>query len=253
MRKVLLPVALIVPALLLTGCTNNTSSTSTTQTTSTASPDASSNPTATPTNTYDPNLKLENSDSSLGSTSLKIPSGTINKDGSFPAPTPSVNNIQPPAAAPAEEQASFSDFKTAVASSINKMLTEGAYQTTSIAGGTTFEYSVKKENNNLKAAMSSPDGKFYLLENLNVFVPVIAEQALNASGGTYARTGDGYAVNTKYAVYNFTVADNIIVSVSCTGKPEVEGGDFASWNANINYPVTSQGSNMIAKAIPMAW
>ena len=251
MRKTLLPVILIIPTLLLSGCTvNNTPAVNSNS--SESNSNSTDSPTPKTTNTYDPNLKLDNTDSSLGLTSIKVPPASIDKDGSFPAPAPTIN-AQPPADAPAEQQAIFNDFKSVVTATLNKLLTEGGSQTTNVSGGSSFQYAVDTKNNILKAAMSSPDGKSYLLENLNPFIPVIAEQALNASKGSYSYDGNNFIVNTKYATYIFSVNSNIITSVSCTGKPEIEGGDFASWEANIIYPVTQAGKTLINKAVPMAW
>ena len=212
MRKIL-PAALTATTLtltiLLTGCANTPA---TTPNTPTASP--------TPYST----TPIVQPQSALGDSNISIPQENFNKDGSFKTPTVDIAKATPPATASPEYVKTYTDFKTIITNSVNKMLETGATQTQT-QGGTSATYVIVKTSpTTYKAAAKfsnsskAPD----LLQTINMYIPSIAETSLNSPEATYSINGNQITVTTKIGTYVFGITDGLITSLNITGSETVK-------------------------------
>lgn len=241
MRKIL-PALLIVPALLLTGCSSNTERQFTTEggvaSNTTSTPVASGSPTA------PSGEKLTPPDSPLGDSSVKI--GEVNKDGSFAPPTIDVNQVTAPGGTTDAEVKMFNDFKSVITNSFNKMNQTGLIQRQNIEGKS-YTYVVAKIGENLKPAVkyswvATPE----LLQTLNVFAPVIAETSLSTQNGKYSLSGNVYTVVTSKGVYKFTVTDGLITGME---KSSTDTLKIATETSTVEYATNSESLSIANSAV----
>lgn len=226
MRFLIIP-AVLIAGLTLTGCSQDTERQFTTE-----GGVAASNSTATPAPSTGSTEKITSPDTVIGDTDVTI--GTVGKDGTFNTPKIDIN-AEAPADKPAEEKAVFNDFKSVIVNSLKKMNETGLVQNYTVDGKTSV-YVLVKNGDTMKAAVKFPDFPTPdLLQTVNVFVPVMADMALNNRGGNYTANGNSYIVNGSNGVYTFTVNDGLITSMSITGTDKVK---FSPINVTVEYTTT---------------
>lgn len=246
MRKIL-PVVLIIPALLLTGCSNS-SNTERQFITEGGEAEKKISQTATPPATANGGSKITPPDTALGDTTIKVETNT--EDNTFTAPKIDLNNSTPPNTTNPEEVKTYTDFKNIITASLNKMNETGIIEKRTAEGKTTT-FVIVKTGDKYKAAVQSDNSKTPdLLQSITMFAPVIAETSLNAQKGTYTTIGNTYTVSTPTGIYAFTVTNGLITGMNVTGTETVK---FAPSSSTIEYTTNSESLNIANTAVLPPW
>ena len=233
--KKLLPAVGLATILLLTGCSN---------TNNTTADKNSATPTPTPYST----TKITPAESALGDSNIKIPTDSFSKDGSFTTPTIEIDKASPAPTASVEEVKTFTDFKTIITNSINKMLETGVTQPQT-QGSTSMTYVIVKTSPTAYKAAVQFNGKTIppdLLQTINMFIPVVAETSLNSVGATYSISGETITVKTSIGIYTFGITNGLITSMNITGNDTVKSTPL---NATISYSTDANAKNIADTAV----
>lgn len=239
MRKSLPAVLLgssLTLTILLTGCSNS-------NTTSNSTNGSQSTPTPYSTEKITPQKEA----SSLGESNVELPKENFKEDGSFTAPTVAIEKATPPPTASVEEQKTFTDFKTIVTNSLNKMLETGAIQNSTLKTSQAKYVIVKPSATTYKAAVRFNDGAPTpdLLQTINMFIPVVAETSLN-TGAKYILDGNTVTINTKLGLYTFGITDGLLTSLTVTGNEFVTDPNY---HATISYTTDADAQQIADTAV----